>query len=216
MIFVNLKAYKQGTGKEAQELAKICQKVAKKEKLEIILAAQAADIFNLTQTVSLPIWSQHVDNIEFGPHTGSILPESVLAAGVSGTILNHSEKKIPFEVIGETVKRAKSLEMKVLVCCESIEEGEGIVKFQPDFLAYEPSEFIGSQEISVATARPEVINGFVKRFSELPIIVGAGVHSFQDVKVSLKLGAKGVLVATDIVLAKNPEKELEELARAFK
>jgi triosephosphate isomerase len=43
------------------------------------------------------------------------------------------------------------------------------------------------------------------------LIVGAGVHSKKDLKVARKLGAKGVLIASAVVLAKDPEKKLEEL-----
>lgn len=177
---------------------------------------QIADVFRLRTAVSLPIWGQHVEEIRYGPNTGGILPESLLKAGAVGTLLNHSEKKIPLETVRKTSKRIKSLGMKVLLCCDSIEKGKEMARLKPDYLAYEPPEYIGNREISVATAKPEVIAEFVKRFFPLPVIIGAGVHSSEDVQAGLKLGAKGVLVATDIVLAEDPKKELQKLARGFK
>jgi len=216
MIFVNFKTYRQGTGEKALELAKICQEVKEQEKVEIIPVVQAADIYRLGKAVSLPVWTQHIDNIEFGPNTGSLLPEAIREAGASGTILNHSENKLPFEVIKETIGRLKDLSMRVLVCSESIEEGKKIAEFKPDFLAYEPPELIGNREISVSTAKPRVLADFVAKFSQIPVIVGAGIHSFTDVKIALKLGAMGVLVATDVVLAGDQKKELTELAKGFK
>jgi triosephosphate isomerase len=216
MIFVNFKTYQQGTGQKALQLVKICQKIAEKEKIEIIPVVQAVDIFRISQSSSLPVWTQHLDEIGFGANTGRVLAEAVLAAGASGAILNHSENKIPTEIIRETVERAKSLGLRVLVCSESVEEAGEIIKSKPDFLGYEPPEFIGSQKDSVATARPGVIADFVKKFPALPIIIGAGIHSRQDVEIGLKLGAKGILVASGVVLAKEPEKKLTDLAKGFK
>jgi thiamine monophosphate synthase len=48
------------------------------------------------------------------------------------------------------------------------------------------------------------------------LIVGAGVHSRDDVEVAVKLGAVGIAVATDIVKASDPKKELEDLVAGFK
>jgi triosephosphate isomerase len=74
----------------------------------------------------------------------------------------------------------------------------------------------------VTSEKPEIISEVVKAMAEgvttapIPVLVGAGVHSAADVKKALELGAKGVLVATDVVLAEDPEVALRELASAFK
>ncbi|HUW22298.1 MAG TPA: triose-phosphate isomerase [Candidatus Bathyarchaeia archaeon] len=216
MIFVNFKTYEEGTGEEALCLARICQETKSQMGVDIVPVVQAVDILRITQSVSLSVWVQHIDDIKFGPNTGRILPEVVKDAGASGTILNHSENKITPAAIKTTINRVQSLGMKVMVCCKALDEGEIIAKFNPDFLAYEPPQLIGSRGITVATAKPKVISDFVVNFPRLPIIVGAGIHSFQDVEISLKLGARGILVATDVVLAKDPKKQLKELARGFK
>jgi len=214
MVFVNFKTYKEGTGKEAVKLAKICQEVSQKTSLKIIPLVQAVDIFRLA-SLGFEIWAQHLDDINFGPNTGQILPQAILAAGARGTILNHSENRLPTPVIGSILNRCRRLELKTLVCSESIEEAKEIAEFKPNFLAYEPSEFIGSRTTSVSTVKPEVIRDFIKEIKKIPVLVGAGVHSKKDVEVALKLGAKGILVATDVVLAKDPKKELTDLAEGF-
>src|SRR4030042_2045269 len=99
---------------------------------------------------------------------------------------------------------------------DNIEEGQAILEARPGFLAYEPPEFIGNRTNSVASVKPEVIKDFTKAIKGIPVLVGAGIHSQQDVKTALELGAKGILVATDVVLAKKPEKELLDLAGGFK
>lgn len=214
MIFVNFKTYKQGTGEEAVKLAKVCQRVAKKTTIKIIPVVQAVDIFSLASQ-RFEVWAQHVDDINFGPNTGQILPQALVAAGAKGTLLNHSEYKLPVEVINETIKRCQALKIKTLVCSDNLEETKAIVEAKPDLIAYEPPEFIGSRTDSVSSAKPEVIKDFTNQIKNIPVLVGAGVHSQKDVKVALKLGAKGILVATDVVLAENPEKELLDLAGGF-
>lgn len=218
MIFVNFKTYKQGAGEAAVRLAKVCQTVEKKTSVKIFPIVQTVDIFRIIEKTGGPVWAQHVDDIEYGQNTGQILPEAVKAAGVQGTLLNHSEKKLPIEVIGETIKRCQNLKLKVLVCSDSFEEAKEIVAFKPDLLAYEPPELIGSppnRGASVSTAKPEVIKSFVTEIKNIPVLVGAGIHSRQDVKMGLKLGAIGILVSSDVVLAQNPEKELLDLAGGF-
>ena len=215
MLFVNFKTYQEATGSKALGLAQICREVGGQANLQITLTVQTADIYRLAQAGIENVWAQHVDDIEYGPHTGQVLPEAVLSAGAKGTVLNHSENRVPVEMIGTTVRRCQDLGLKTLVFAGSIEEGQELIEIKPDFLAYEPPELIGSRQLSVATAKPETIADFVKIFAQVPVIVGAGIHSFQDVKISLKLGARGILVATDVVLAKDPEKELEELAGGF-
>lgn len=215
MIFVNFKTYKQGTGEKAVKLAKACQTVEKKTTIKIIPVVQVVDIFRIASQ-GFEVWTQHIDDINFGPNTGQILPQAIIAAGAKGTLLNHSEYKLPVEVIREIIKRCQALKLKTLVCSDSLEEAKAIVESKPDFIAYEPLEFIGSQTDSVSSAKPGVIRDFVKKIKKIPVLVGAGVHSQKDVKVALKLGAKGILVATDVVLAEKPEKELLDLAGGFK
>lgn len=214
MIFVNFKTYKQGTGKEAVELAKICAEVGKETKISIIPVVQAVDIFRLS-SLDFKIWAQHVDDIEYGPNTGQILPEAVKAAGAQGTLLNHSENKLPVEVLNETIKHCQRLGLKVLVCSDNLEEARQLMASKLDFIAYEPPELIGSQTASVSTAKPEIVKDFVKEIKTIPVLVGAGIHTREDVKIALKLGAKGILVSSDVVLAQNPEKELFDLAGGF-
>lgn len=215
MIFVNFKTYKQGTGQVAARLARICQAVEKKTSIKIIPIVQAVDIFRLTRQ-GFKVWAQHIDDINFGPNTGQVLPQAVKIAGAEGTLLNHSEYKLPVEVINETLKRCQVLGLKSLVCADNLKEAKEIIETKPDFIAYEPPEFIGSRIESVSSAKPEIIKDFVDKIKKIPVLVGAGIHSEEDVKIALKLGAKGILVATDVVLAKEPEKELLNLAGGFK
>lgn len=213
MIFVNFKTYENGTGEAALKLAEICHQVEEKTRVEIIPVVQAADIFRLTQK-GFRVWAQHVDDIEYGQYTGQILPEAVVAAGARGTVLNHSENKLDLVQIEELLEKITCLGLKSLVCTQSLEEGEQIARVKPDLLAYEPSELIAGN-ISVSASRPEVVAEFIEKIKNIPVLIGAGIHIRKDIERGLELGAKGFLVSSDIVLAKDPEKELLDLAKGF-
>lgn len=213
MIFVNFKTYQQGSGEAAVKLAKICAEVEKETEIKIVPVVQVVDIFRLS-SLGFRVWAQHIDEIEFGPNTGKILPEAVMSAGAEGTILNHSENKLPTEIIAETIKRCRALGMKILVCCESIKEGKEIAQSKPDFLAYEPPELIGG-DVSVSSAKPAVIKDFIAEIPEIPLVIGAGIHSPEDIRRGINLGAVGFLISSHVVLAKIPKVILLQLAGGF-
>ncbi len=214
LAIVNFKAYESSTGLNAVKLARICEKVAKKEKANIAVAVQAADVFAVSANVSIPVLAQHVDPIEYGKHTGWILPESVQKIGAIGSLVNHSEHQLPLAVIKKTIDRLRSLGMLSVVCADTPAMAVKIAKLNPDIIAIEPPELIAGK-ISVAEAKPEIVSNTTRKV-RIPVICGAGVNKRLDVEVALKLGAKGFLVANAVDNAKNPEKVLTELVRGFK
>ena len=219
MLFINFKTYEEGTGKNALELIKILEEVAEVSQIKIIPVVQSTDIKEAANTSKLEIWAQNVDPATFGAHTGSILPESVLEDGAVGTFLNHSERKFQdSESLQQTIQRCGEVGLKTLVFASNLEELGIISSFNPTFVAYEPPEFIGSTTISVTSAQPDIILKAVEiaKTHNLPLIVGAGIHSRQDVKKSLELGATGIAVAKDILKAEDPKKELLDLIEGFK
>jgi len=217
MIFVNFKTYKEATGEKAVFLAKICQEVSLESKMEIIPIVSVVDLYRVFLEVKIPLWVQHLDYFPQGQFTGFINLEAVIASGGKGTLLNHAEHRLPPGTISQIIKRVRKVSpsgFKVMVCGRTLGQIEKLKKLKPDFLSYEPPELIGG-EISVSQARPEVIERITKRIKDIPIIVGAGIKSKEDVKKSLKLGAKGVLLSSGVVLAKEPKKVLFDLVSGF-
>ena len=221
VVIINFKAYKEATGRNAVRLAKICEKVAKKEKVSVAVAVTAADIFRVSRSVKIPVLSQHIDDDDYGGHTGSVLAEDVKSNGAIGTLLNHSEKRLRVDTIENCIKRAKKNKLITVVCAPDAETGKALFVFKPDFIAVEPPELIGGK-ISVSSAKPEVITRSVKMVCGMDmkrcpnLIVGAGVHNADDVRIALKLGANGVLVASGVTKAEDKEKALIELVKGLK
>ena len=212
-MIVNFKTYKNATGEKAVELAKICEKVALDTGVNIIVAVQEIDIYHVSNSVSIPVFAEHVDGIEYGSHTGFILPEAVKEAGAVGTLLNHSEHRLRIDEIEKSIRRAKEIGLEVVVCANTPAVGDALDEFKPDVIAVEPPELIGG-DISVSSSRPEIIKESVETI-EGPVLVGAGIKTGEDVRKALELGAKGVLLASGVTKASDPEKVLRELAKGF-
>jgi triosephosphate isomerase len=218
MIFVNFKTYKQGSGSEALKLVTILERVSKETSIKVIPVVQVVDLKLISQNTKLEVWVQHVDPVEFGAHTGYILPEAMIDNGAVGTFLNHSEHKFSnLESLSLAEKRAQEVGLKTLVFAGDLDSLKEVAGLNPTYLAYEPPELVGSTTSSVASSHPDVIGkaaGVAKEHG-LPLVVGAGVHSQEDVRKSLQLGALGVAVATNIVKSDSPERALKNLLDAF-
>jgi len=218
MIFVNFKTYKEASGESALQLTKLIEEASEEAQVKVVVAVQAPDIKEVVGSTKLEVWSQRVDSYDFGAHTGAILPEAVSEDGALGTFVNHSEAKITdFDELSKIVKRATEVGLKTLVFASDIAELTKVVTLSPTFVAYEPPELIGSRDASVAQKEPEVIAKAVgvSKEAKIPLIVGAGIKSAADIKKSLELGAVGVAIASDVVLAPDPKAELLELASGF-
>lgn len=219
MIFVNYKTYEQGTGQKALTLTKLLQEVAFETQVKIIPAVQAADIKEVVASTKLEVWAQKVDAAAFGAHTGATLPEAVFEDGAAGTFLNHSEAKFAnFDALTKVFDKAVQVGLKTLIFADDIIQLTKVVSLNPSFVAYEPAELIGSKEKSVAQAHPDIISqaSEICKKAGVPLIVGAGVHGREDVKKSLELGAVGVAVATNIVLAADPKAAARQLTEGFR
>ncbi|MDP1552399.1 MAG: triose-phosphate isomerase [Methanobacteriaceae archaeon] len=214
IVILNFKTYLESTGKNALKLAKACEKVAKETEVNIAVAPQHMDIYQLSQKIDIPILSQHIDPITAGGHTGSVLLECAHEAGASGTLINHSEKRMNLANIDQIVKRSAEKEMISVVCTNNIETSSAVASLGPDFVAVEPPELIGSG-IPVSQAEPEVVEGTVAMVQKInpsvKVLCGAGISTGDDMKAALDLGSEGVLLASGIILAKDPEKALLDL-----
>ena len=214
VILINFKTYEEATAENAIRLARICERVAKDTDSDIRIAVQATDIFQVVHAVKIPVYAQHVDPVSYGKYTGFITPEAVKQAGATGTLLNHSEHRLRVDDLESSVKRAKALGLTIVLCANDPLMGQALAALEPDFIAIEPPELIGG-EVSVSSAEPEIITEAVKRICGkkhcFKVLVGAGVHTDADIKKAVKLGAVGVLLASGIATAKDPEKALRSL-----
>ncbi len=214
IVILNFKTYIESTGEKALKLAKISEEVAIETGVNIAVAPQHADLLRISSEVEIPVIAQHVDSVDAGGHTGSVLLESVKMAGASGTLINHSEYRMKLADIQRVVKRTADQEMVSVICTNNIETSTAAAILQPNFVAIEPPELIGSG-IPVSQAEPEVVEGTVdaihKINTKIGVLCGAGISTADDMRAALNLGSDGVLLASGIILAVDPKKALSNL-----
>lgn len=217
VLIVNFKTYKEGIGVQAEELAKICEKVAEKTGKSIAIAVSPADIYRIAHLVDIPVLSEHVDPDDYGTHTGKVIAEDVKDNGAVGTLLNHSEDQYRMDLLDKAIDRCRDAGLLTVVCANNEETAEAVAAFHPNYIAVEPPELIAGG-LSVSTAKPEVISNTVQRVhrvADIPVLCGAGVKTKEDVRKALELGSQGILLASGVVKAKDPESVLLELVSAF-
>ena len=207
----NFKNYQAATSEDAVRLAMVHDEVAHATGKHLAVAVNAIDLASVASIANIATLSQHVDAIDYGSRTGHIHPAVVKSNGAWATLLNHSEHRLEPDVIKATIAKCQAAGLKTIVCAESPAEIQLFASFEPDMLAYEPPELIGSADCSVAT-KPDCIRESLKFAGDIPLLVGAGVSTTEDVKISLELGAKGFLVASAIVKAADPKAKLMEMA----
>ncbi len=217
LFLINFKSYEEVLGDSSIRLAASAEKIAKEEDVEIAVAPLHTEIREISKFIKT--FAQSADPINPGSYTGHIPLEAIKLAGAKGVIINHSEKRLDLESIKFLVEKCRKLSLFSLVCGVSARECYELAKFNPDAIAIEPPELIGTGR-SVSKYKPESVSQTVKLVkslnSSIRVLCGAGISNGEDVIEALKLGAEGILVSSSIVKAKNPEDKIKEMALALK
>jgi len=217
MFIINCKNYEEIAGDKIIEFVKIAEKISKRYKIKIAVAPPQ-HLIGLVANSSIPILAQHVDNSKVGSTTGFIIPELLKKSKVSGSLINHSEHRISSDEISNLVLKLRELKMISVVCVKDVAEAKKYAKLNPDYIAIEPPELIGSGK-AVSKERPELITKSADAVNsaknKTKLLCGAGIVSGQDVTKALELGSNGILVASGIIKAKNWTKVIEEFSKAM-
>lgn len=213
-MILNYKTYLESSGMKALELAHDLESAANESGITMVAVPQAADIYRISQEASIPIFAQHIDPIDAGGHTGSSLINTLIEAGASGSLINHSEQRMKLADIDEVIRLCKDNDIESCVCTNNISTSKAIAALEPTAVAVEPPELIGTG-IPVSQAQPEVVEDSVKEVKainkKVKVLCGAGITTGDDMKAAMDLGADGVLLASGIIKAESPKDALLDL-----
>lgn len=215
MLIINFKTYSQAIGPNALKLAQLLGETAKKfDRVAVGFAPPSLQLAEVATHTNFPVWAQHTDPAGEGQFTGYLSPADAKEAGAVGTFLNHSEHPLEMNVIEETLSLARKSGLEVLVFARDPKKVLGFRQLSPDYIAYEPPELIGG-DVSVTSAKPEIISEAVAAAGEIPLLIGAGVHEKSDIEIALKLGAGGAVVSSAVVTSPNPQIVFSDLLSGF-
>ena len=217
MFVINCKNYEEISGEKITKFVKTAERISKKYKVKIAIAPPQHLISKIANS-SIIVLAQHVDDKKIGSTTGFIIPELLKKSKVNGSIINHSEHRISKQEIKNLILKLKQLKMISVLCVKNVAESKDFVKINPDYIAIEPPELIGSGK-AISKERPELITkaaiAVKNAKNDTKLLCGAGIVSGEDVEKARELGSKGILVASGIVKAKNWEKVMSEFAKAM-
>ncbi len=218
VLLINFKNYEEVLGDGAFVLAATAEAVCRGLDLDLIVAPPIPRLSAVAASVKVPVYSQSAVDRQEGKSTGAIIPEALKAAGCAGSIINHSESRVPAEMVQNLVPRMRKLGLSSCVCGQDAREVVVMAGFAPDLLAVEPPELIGGG-VAVSQARPGLLletarsaraAGFRGR-----LLCGAGIVTGNDVRAAMGLGMDGVLVASSVVKSNDWRSKISELAAAL-
>ena len=218
MFIINCKNYEEIAGNKIIKFVNIVQNISKKYNVKIAVAPPQ-HLIGLVSKSSIPILAQHVDVSKIGSTTGFVVPELLKKSGVKGSIINHSEHRISPKDIEILVSKLRDLKMISVLCVRDVAEAKKYSKLNPDYIAIEPPELIGSGK-AVSKEKPELITKAVSAVkstkNKTKLLCGAGIVSGEDVSAAITLGSEGILVASGIIKAKNWVRIIEDFAKSMK
>jgi triosephosphate isomerase len=217
MFVINCKNYEEIAGDKIVKFVKTAEKISKKYKVKIAISPPQ-HLIGVVSNSSIPILSQHVDDSKVGSTTGFVIPELLKKSKVKGSLINHSEHRISSKEIQKLVLKLKELKMISILCVKDVAEVKKYAKLNPDYIAIEPPELIGSGK-AVSTEKPELIakaaDAVKNAKNSTNLLCGAGIVSGEDVSKAIELGSKGILVASGIIKAKDWNKIMADFAKSM-
>ena len=206
-VLVNLKAYPCDPSVVAAAAAEV------ESDATVAIAPQAAHLSTVSKT-GVETYAQHVSPIDHGSHTGSTLPDAVSDAGATGTLLNHSERRLRLATIDDALAGANRANLETVVCANTPEQVSAVAALGPDAVAIEPPELIGTGT-PVSRADPDIVTDAVEAAESvdpsIDVYCGAGISTGDDLAAAAELGADGVLLASGVAKAADPAKALADL-----
>jgi triosephosphate isomerase len=205
-------------GDKVLEMAILADQLAEKYNLDILMTAPFCDIRWIAQnTKRVIIFAPFMDIVRPPCRgMGSILPESIKAAGAHGVVLNHCEYPMSVSHIKRAVEIAREIDLYSMVCADSILEARALAHFHPDILVPEPTEYIGSGRTSELEYVQESIKVIREIDPDVIIEVGAGVSTPEDVYRNIMTGTDGTGACSGIHNAPDPGVMFEDMVHSVK
>jgi triosephosphate isomerase len=214
LILINTKTFKEGMGNRAHMIANAAQLVAHESGVTIGIAPSYIDLHPLCYHFAIPVYAQHVDGFAPGAHTGHITADAIKTAGASGSLINHSERRLTLADIESSVRALQAQKLISVICSNNEATSAGAAALGPEYVAIEPPELIGSG-VSVSKANPDIIRRSIAAVHAVnpmvKVLTGAGIQSGECVKIAVDLGTDGVLLASSVVKAQEPADVLRDL-----
>ncbi|MBE6917448.1 MAG: triose-phosphate isomerase [Ruminococcaceae bacterium] len=204
-------------GQDVIDLAIAADKASEKYDVDIIFTTPIVEIARVkAATKRIHVFAPHMDPIVPGRGLADILPESLVAAGAEGVMLNHVEKPVTFDTLAATIKRAEEVGLTTIVCADSMADASKIATLHPDIIVAEPSELIGTG-VSVGPEYVEAATKCVKDVdANILVLTAAGISNGQDVYNTIIAGADATGSSSGVAKAADRAAMVDEMIAAVR
>lgn len=204
-------------GQDVIELAKAADAASEKYGVDIIFTTPIVEIARVkAATKHIHVFAPHMDPLRPGRGLADILPESLVAAGAEGVMLNHVEKQVTVSALKETIQRADEVGLATIVCADSMAEASMIAKLRPNIIVCEPSELIGTG-VSVGAEYVEAAMHAVKDVDpDILVLTAAGIANGTDVYNTIIAGADATGSSSGVAKAADRAAMVDEMISAVR
>ncbi len=218
MFEVGLKCYLYG--RRAADLARAADGIGLAHGVTTLFTPQLVDIPLIArETRNLLVLAPHIDPVEAGRGSGSVLPEAVKEAGAAGVLLNHAERRLTLSHIARAIVRADAVGLITVVCADSADEAAAVAHLGPNIILAEPPDLIGGTH-SVAAARqdfiPQVMRAVRRVNPAIRVLNSAGIRTPDDAAAVIRAGADGTGSTSGVLTAHDPIEMLNAMVAAVK
>lgn len=204
-------------GDEVLSLALSADAAAKKYDVDIIFTTPLVDIRRVAEaTTRIFVFAPHMDPIAPGRGLADTLPESLVAAGAKGVMLNHCEKPLSLSALAQTIRRADEVGLATIVCTDTAAESAAVAKLRPNIIVAEPTGLIGTGQTSDMEYVDAAIRAVKDIDPDILVLQGAGISSGADVYRVIRAGAEATGSSSGVVKAKDRAAMVDEMIGAVR
>ena len=204
-------------GDDVLQLALAADAAAKKYDVDIIFTTPIVELRRVAEaTQRIFVFAPHMDPIVPGRGLADTLPESLVAAGAKGVMLNHCEKPISLSVLAKTIRRADEVGLATIVCTDTPEESAAVAKLRPNIIVAEPTGLIGTGQTSDMAYVEAAIRAVKDVDPDIFVLQGAGISNGEDVYRVIRAGAEATGSSSGVVKAKDRAAMVDEMILAVR
>ncbi len=204
-------------GDDVVNLARAADAAAKKYDVDIIFTTPIVELRRVADaTERIFPFAPHMDPLTPGRGLADILPESLVAAGARGVMLNHVERPVSLAVLAQTIRRADEVGLATIVCTDSVREAAAVAHLRPNIIVAEPSELIGTGKTSDMDYVRASIEAVKSVDAAIYVLQGAGISCGEDVYRVIYAGAEATGSSSGVVKAPDPAAMIDEMISAVR
>ena len=206
-------------GPELLEIARHADELSERYDVQVILTPQYVDIPIVAREMRrVLVFAQHMDWIEPGRGVGSVLPEAIKAAGATGVLLNHVERRLSRNDLARTIRRADDVGLATIVCADDAGDAATIAGLGPNaIIVEEPLLIAGGRRGPDGRRAIASANEAIWRVNPgIRVLHGAGITGPGDVYEVVAAGAQGTGSSSAVFTASDPPAVLEAMIRSVR